>query len=177
MAIYVKLPTVPPTINVDGVDQLDWSKPSVAGKVKEMREFYQVPLSQVLGDEDGVGGGCIDLLHCKGFMGGRKPFPMPRNAKIKQNYYNLRAQCCYKLTEYVNARKISIPIQSQEVRDQAIAELEQIKAKSIDQDDKPLQIVGKDEIKERIGRSPDLADNFMMRMFFEISSRPSITWL
>lgn len=182
VAVYTKLPTVPPYIpdpeDPTGVRQiLDWSKPSVAGKVREWRELYQIPLSQTLGDEDGVGGGVIDLIKCRGFMGGRKAFPMPRNIKVKQNYINLRAQCCYKLAEYVNLRKLAIPLQSQELRDQVVAELEQIKAKNIDDDTKPLQIVAKDEIKERIGRSPDLGDNFMMRMFFEFTSKPSITWL
>lgn len=176
VAVYTKLPTVPPTVMIDGKEQLDWSQPSVAGKVKEWRELYQVPLSQTLGDEDGVGGGCIDLLKCRGFMGGRKPFPMPNNVKVRQNYYNLRAQCCYKLAEYVNLRKLGVPIQSQELRDQALQELEQIKAKDHDKDGK-LMIVPKEDIKEKIGRSPDLADNFMMRMFFEFASRPTINWL
>ena len=176
IAIYTKLPTVPPTVRVDDKEILDWSKPSVAGKVKEWRELYQVPLSHCLGDEDGVGGGCIDLLRCKGFMGGRKPFPMPSNYKIKQNYNNLRSQCYYKLAEYINARKIGVPIQSEELRNQIIAEVEQTKAKDHDKDGK-LQIVPKDEIKEKIGRSPDVADNLMMRMFFEFAPKPSISYL
>ena len=31
------------------------------------------------------------------------------------------------------------------------------------------KILSKDEIKERIGRSPDLSDAMMMRMYFEIN--------
>lgn len=177
IAIYTKLPTVPPTKrDKDGKEYLDWSVPSVAGKVKEWRELYQVPLSHTLGDEDGVGGGCIDLLGCRGFMGGRKPFPMPRNAKVKQNYLNLRSQCCYKLAEVINARKLAVPIQSPELRDQVISEVEQVKAKNHDMDGK-LQIVPKEEIKDKIGRSPDLCDNLMMRMFFEFAPAPAVQWL
>lgn len=181
IAIYTKLPTVPPFItdpdDPTGVKQImDWSKPSVAGKLKEWREFYSVPLSQTLVDEDGVGGGVVDLLKCKGFMGGRKPFPMPSNIKVRQNYMNLRAQCCYKLAEYINLRKLAVPLQSQELKDQLVQELEQIKAKDHDKDGK-LQIIPKDEIKEKIGRSPDLADNLMMRMYFEFAPKPSINWL
>lgn len=179
IAVYTKLPTVPPSVQ-DPMNPaqyiLDWSKPSVAGKIKEWRELYQVPLSQCLADEDGVGGGVIDLLHIKGFMGGRKPNPLASNIKIKQNYLNLRSQCYYKLAEYVNARKISVAIQSPELRDQVISELEQVKAKDHDKDGK-LQIVPKDDIKEKIGKSPDLADNLMMRMFFEFSPKAAIAWL
>lgn len=179
IAVYTKLPTVPPT-KPDPLNPaqqiLDWAQPSVAGKMKEWREFYSVPLSQTLADEDGVGGGVIDILKCKGFMGGRKPFPMAHNIKVKQNFNNLRSQCYYKLAAYVNDRKLAVPVQSQEIKDQIIAELEQIKAKDHDKDGK-LQIVPKDEIKEKIGRSPDLADNLMMRMFFEFAAKPAIGWL
>jgi len=31
-----------------------------------------------------------------------------------------------------------------------------------------LQIVGKEEIKENLGRSPDLSDMMMMRAYFEL---------
>lgn len=174
IAIYTKLPSTPP-LKDDGTT-LDWSKPSVAGKVKEWREFYGVPQSHVLLDEDGVGGGATDLLHCKGFMGGRSPFPMPRNHKMKQNYLNLRSQCYYKLVEHINTRTVAVSIDQPELRDLLVSELEQIKAKDHDKDGK-LAIVPKDDIKEKIGRSPDLADTFMMRMFFEFAPKPTINWL
>ena len=180
IAVFTKLPTVPPFIpdpNNPAQTILDWSKPSVAGKMKEWRELYQVPLSHMLADEDGVGGGVIDLLKCKGFMGGRKPFPQKNNAKIRQNYLNLRSQCYYELSRKVNARSIAVPIQSQEVRDAITSELEQVKAANIDQDDKPLQIVRKEDIKEKIGHSPDFADNLMMRMFFEFAPKPGLAFL
>lgn len=162
IAVYTKLPTVAPE-----------GQPSVAGKMREWRSFYSVPLSHCLVDEDGVGGGVVDDLRCKGFMGGRKPFPMPSNRKVLQNYSNLRSQCCYKLAEYVNQRKMAVPIANPELREQLIQELEQIKAKDHDKDGK-LQIVPKDEIKDKIGRSPDLADNLMMRMFFEFAPKAQI---
>lgn len=165
MAVYTKLPTVP--------DPLDPTKKSVAGIINEWREFYGVPLSHTLVDEDGVGGGVVDYLHCKGFMGGRKPFPMPKNRKIPQNFANLRAQCSYKLAEYVNNRMISAPFEDHKLRDLLVGELEQIKAKNHDRDGK-LLVIPKEEIKEKIGRSPDIADNLMMRMWFEFSAVPAV---
>lgn len=165
IGVYSKLPTVP--------DPTDASKPSVAGKLREWRELYGVALSHTLVDEDGVGGGVVDFLKCKGFQGGRKPFPMPTNRKIQQNFLNLRAQCSFKLADFINDRKVAVPIENKALRDQLAAELEQIKAKDHDKDRK-LQIVGKDEIKSKLGRSPDLADNLMMRVWFEFASKPSI---
>lgn len=166
IAVYTKLPTVP--------DPNDASKPSVAGKINEWRELYGVSLSHVLVDEDGVGGGVVDYLRCKGFQGGRKAFPMPKNKAMPQNFLNLRAQCYFKLAEYLNDRKMAIVLTNIDLRAQLSEELEQVKAKDIDKDRK-LQIIGKDEIKARIGRSPDLADNLMMRMWFEFTPKPSIT--
>ena len=88
-------------------------------------------------------------------------------------FRSMRSQCYYKLASVVNNRTISVPVQSAELRDQIVSELEQIKAKDHDKDGK-LQIVPKDEIKEKISKSPDLADNLMMRMWFEFAPVPRI---
>ena len=47
-----------------------------------------------------------------------------------------------------------------------LAELEWVKSKDMDKDGK-LKLVGKDVVKENIGRSPDYSDMIMMRMWFE----------
>ena len=47
-------------------------------------------------------------------------------------------------------------------------ELSEFKLKDIDKDNK-LSIIGKDKIKEHIGRSPDFADALMMRMYLELN--------
>ena len=55
-----------------------------------------------------------------------------------------------------------------------IEELEQVKSRDLDKDGK-LKIITKEEVKERLGRSPDFSDMLMMRMWFElqmISKRP-----
>ena len=52
-----------------------------------------------------------------------------------------------------------------------IEELEQIKQKNIDKDSK-ISLEDKEKIKEHIGRSPDIADALMFRMYFEIDKKP-----
>jgi len=52
-------------------------------------------------------------------------------------------------------------------REGLIEELDQIRSKDADKDGK-RKIVPKDEVKKNIGRSPDHADCFIMRMFFEL---------
>ena len=66
----------------------------------------------------------------------------------------------------IHAGKIGMSL-NDDLKEGLIEELEQIKRKNSDKDGK-LEIIGKDEIKENLGRSPDLADCLMMRMYFEL---------
>jgi len=128
-----------------------------------------VPNSNTVCDEDGVGGGVVDMLRCHGFVGGSKPF----DVGVNQNYANLRSQCYFKLADIVNQNKMYLydpPVS----RDKIVEELGQIKQKDIDKDGK-LAIIPKDNIKKYLGRSPDEADCLMMRMYFEVRPKKPIT--
>jgi phage terminase large subunit len=139
----------------------------VADKIKTLQSEYSVPNSNTIVDEDGVGGGVVDILKCRGFVNGSRPIEDERD-KNKKNYANLRSQCYFKLADIVNSNQMYLPDLNVNERDEITEELGQIKQKDIDKDGK-LAIIGKDEIKKNIGRSPDEADNLMMRMWFEIN--------
>lgn len=136
--------------------------------IDDWRALYKVPLSFTLIDEGGMGGGPVDHLGCKGFMGARSPYD--------KKYGNLNAECQFKLTELVNGRKILVKTESEKIKQMIQEDLEQIRRKDPDRDGK-LQVIGKDIRKERLGRSPDLGDTLMMRMWFEIVPKPSVTFL
>lgn len=140
-----------------------------ATTIKEWSAKYGVPLSHIIVDEDGVGGGVKDQLHCKGFVNNSI-------ALRKENYVNLKSQCYYELAKRINRNEVAIICENQTIRELLIQELEQVKAKDIDKD-KRLAIVSKDEVKENIGRSPDFSDTLMMRMYFELVPKPSIMWI
>ncbi len=53
-------------------------------------------------------------------------------------------------------------------------DLEQVKGKDVDKDAK-VKLVGKDEMKENLGRSPDYGDCLMMRLYFELE--PEGPWV
>lgn len=136
-----------------------------ASKIKEFSANERIPFSHIIVDEDGVGGGVVDALRgIKGFTANAKAFENPITHQ-EDNFANLKAQCTYKLADYVNDHKIAVRADG-EVRTLLIEELEQIKTKDIDKDRK-LQIRSKEEIKELLRRSPDYADALMMRMWFE----------
>lgn len=141
-----------------------------AEEIKKLERDEQVPRSHILIDEDGIGGGTLDLLPgAKGFIANSVPIS---GYGEKENYQNLKAQCTYIMAEKINEHKVSIKNCEQATKDLIISELEQIKSKDSDKDGK-RKIIGKDEIKEVLGHSPDYADNIMMRMWFELKELES----
>lgn len=134
-----------------------------ANFINQLRIKHSVPLSNVIADEDGVGGGAIDILGCEGFMNGSR-------ALNNENYSNLKTQCYYKLAEKVNSNEIDLSILANnvEVKDFIIQEMEQVKQHNMDKDGKK-SILPKEKVKEMIGRSPDYSDTLMMRMYFEVN--------
>lgn len=144
-----------------GIDQL-------ADVVKTIASNEQIPFSHIIIDEDGIGGGLVDTLRgVKGFMGNTIPFPIwdtRTNKFIPANFQNLKAQCYFKLAEMINNHKLAV--RDETIKEALREDLSVIKQKNQDSDGK-LAIISKDQMKEIIGRSPDISDMMMMRMYFE----------
>lgn len=132
----------------------------VASEIRNLAELYDVPMSNILVDEDGVGGGVVDQVGCKGFVNNSRPL-------YEENFENLKTQCSYKLAEVVKAGQIYADIKDTELIASLIEELEQVKQRDMDKDGKK-KIIPKDKVKELLGRSPDVCDMVMMRMYFEL---------
>lgn len=145
-------------------------------EAEKIRQEEQIPMSNVIADEDGVGGGVVDFWECKGFVGNTSAFPAIDGEP--SNYQNLRSQCYFTLADKVNKREMSINCDDDMVKQVIIEDMEQIKRKDADKDGK-LKIISKDDIKEKLGRSPDYADTLMMRMYFEVAKEPEpdVTWI
>lgn len=111
----------------------------------------------------------------RGFIGGSVPLPDKR-AKVKEMerpfFANLRTQCIYEMALLIQLGKINVPNDDIKMKNKLIEELEQWKARQID-DDKKLAIVSKGEIKEVIGRSTDYSDALYMRAFFDLDTERS----
>ena len=56
------------------------------------------------------------------------------------------------------------------IKKELIDELQQWRLKSID-DDQKVAIISKDEMRQALGRSPDTADMFYMRVYFELEKK------
>ena len=140
----------------------------VAEIIKKLQNDYKVPTSNVVVDEDGVGGGVCDILRCKGFVNNSRALENPVT-KAKENFDNLKSQCYYKLAELINDNKIYINADGK-MKQLIIEELEQVKQKSVDKDGSK-GIIPKDKVKALIGRSPDFSDCLAMRMIFEYTPK------
>jgi len=133
-------------------------------KINELSKKHNVPRSKIICDEDGVGGGVVDALKSKGFVNNSRAL---KEKGKDTNFANLKSQCYFRLAEYVNSSKIFVSCNESD-KQTLIEELEVIRRKDADKDGK-VAVEGKDRVKELIGRSPDISDALMMRMYFEIS--------
>lgn len=150
--------------------------PTLETEILVLAQHEKVPMSHVLVDEGGIGGGIVDHLKCKGFVSNAPPIEPKTKTEMKEveykvNYQNLRTQCYYELAEKVNDRLVAIDTESVVMQQEIIEELEQIKAIDVDKDAK-FRIISKDDIRAAIGRSPDYADTLMMRMYYEVKPEP-----
>lgn len=128
--------------------------------IKQLARQYFVPMTQVICDEDGVGGGVVDILRCTGFVANSTP-------RYGANFDNLKSQCGYRLSELINQNLVYDSTASPAIQQQIKEELEQLKRKS-DSEDKKMALMPKDKMKDYLGRSPDDLDTFIMRALPEL---------
>jgi len=125
----------------------------VVQMIKRLINKYNLDADKICVDGAGLGAGVIDILnddniHVVNFIGGSSVIPDTSNFRYK----NLRAQCYWYLKIAFDEHKIG----NMKFSDKLQADLSTIRY-SIE-GDKQIKIESKQELKKRIGRSPDLAD-------------------
>lgn len=151
-------------LRVEEVIELDVSTVTqTAETIKELQIKYNVNNGNTICDEDGVGGGVVDILRCVGFVNNSKP------VKVKgayENFANLKTQCYYKLAEIINKNEMYFKDSS--IERKLSEELEWVRLPK-ELDTSKITLLSKDEVKKKIGRSPDYSDALMMRMYFDVN--------
>jgi hypothetical protein len=137
-----------------------------AKMIRALANKHSISMSNTLVDEDGVGGGVVDILRCRGFVNNSKPIN-------KENYNNLKSQCSFKMANLIVEKQVYEPTKDTQLISIVTEEMEQVKQHNIDEDGK-VAIVPKDKVKEMIGRSPDEWDSIMMRAYFDLTSTLAI---
>ncbi len=151
-------------------------------RIEEQRLNLGIPKSQVLIDENGVGGGLVDFGGYKGFISNSAPILQkfatrrsPEAKKLGANYRNLKAQCAFIFAGKVNNNQVLITsIDNPEIRHRIIEDLDSYKIDKIDKDG-PLSLESKEKQKESLRRSPDDGDALIMRSYFELRPVTNLT--
>ena len=133
--------------------------PEVEKLLKETAETYKVMRHNITYDADGLGS------FLRGYLSGARPFNNGGKTIGNNNYKNLKSQCGYKLSEYINAGRLHIDCNVD--KSEMIKELECLQSFALDNEGK-IQLMPKAKIKEVIGHSPDRLDALIMRMYFEL---------
>ena len=129
-----------------------------------IKNQYEIDPHNIIIDADGVGWWVVDgIEYSTGFVNNARPV----ETGAKANYANLKSQCAFLLQEKVQKWEIAIKREHLDAeKDWEILTQEMmnvyIDERSVDG---KTRIESKDKMKERIGRSPDLLDTMIMRMY------------
>lgn len=142
----------------------------VRKELERLSRMFKIPRSNIIVDEDGVGGGVKDEMPgIKGFVNNSRPIKSKREIKSsEQNYQNLKTQCYYRLADYINLGRMSIGIIPEKVKEGLIEDLGMVKSDNVD-NDSTQRLLSKEKMKEVLRRSPDYSDALMLRIYFEIN--------
>lgn len=157
-------------VYIEAIDKID--EVLVSKKIQDLRLKWRVPLGNVIYDGDGLK---TFVRHSaeQGTLAGAVRFHNGGKARFDEKYYNLKAQCYFKLAELVENNEIYIA--TKEYRKQIIEELEQIRKLVRKDDNDPHRLEKKKDLKDRLGRSPDFADMIMMRCYYELTAKKKQT--
>ena len=141
------------------------SVPDSAQRIKDAATRHRITMQNTVVDEDGVGGGVVDILRCKGFVNNSTPL-------LGENYDNLKSQCGYKIADAINKNLIFEEHSNELFKSETEEELQVLKQRNIDSDRK-LGLIPKEKMKDLIGRSPNHLDTYIMRGIFAINKKIS----
>lgn len=145
----------------------------LADTIKSLARDKWVSSRRIIVDEDWVGWWLVDALKCQGFINNSRPKQRKSpNLSTTRNFENLKTQCYFYLAQVIKDMSISPETITADwevinFRSMLLEELDVIVQTNLDSDGK-ISIIKKEEIKDKIGRSPDFSDMVMMRMFYEL---------
>lgn len=139
-----------------------------AALIRATATEHRVSMMNTIVDEDGIGGGVVDILKCKGFKANSTPL-------FGENYDMLKSQCGFKIAEIIKAGQVYEECASPADREKITLELQQLKRKQLDSD-KKQGLIPKEKIVDILGYSPDDLDNFIMRGWFAVKKPKATTF-
>lgn len=151
--------------DIEGIEKCD--ELQIAPKINAFRLKHGIPLSNTVYDADGLKKFVAKSAE-SGYLNGAKQFHNNASPENDENYFNLKSQCYFKAAEMVNKNKMFCA--AKQFRERIVKEMEQIR-KIENADDGKLRVEKKEDLKKRLGSSPDFWDMIAMRMFFELKPK------
>jgi|TARA_Y100000310_G_scaffold335706_1_gene418425 hypothetical protein len=155
----------------------------VVNKIREYASQDQIPFSQIAVDAIGIGEGVASSSMLDGIKGYKSSYQaiktdinivhLPnvgytKGIPLSSDYKNLRSQCVFILADLVNNHKIASKVDGQ-FKEYTIEELSNYQ--DVSQGDGKRMATMSEDVKAIIGRSPDHASTWIMRMYFEIMGK------
>lgn len=159
---------------------------NIVDHIRENNAEHKIPMSQNAVDAIGVGAGVASNSKLDGIVGykssyapiktDQNPVLLPnvhylKGVKLTSDYANLRSQCLFTLAELINNHKIAVKTEDVRIKEAIIEELSHYQ--DISKGDGKRLATHKEDIKAIIGRSPDLSDLLIMRMYFVLKEKMS----
>jgi hypothetical protein len=154
---------------------------TIINQIRESAAQERIPFSQILVDAIGVGAGVASSSLLDGIVGYKSsygairtdqdPTRLPNvhyraDAPLTTEYKNLRSQCVFTLARLVNDHLIAVKTTDVRLKEAIIEELSLYQDAS--KGDGKRMPTEKEDIKALLGRSPDISDTLIMRMYFEV---------
>lgn len=152
----------------------------IVNRIREVAHEDQIPYSHIAVDAIGVGAGVAShslLNGIIGFKGSYVPFKtdddivkLPNVGHLStirkvSDYRNLRSQCVFILADLVNSHKIASRVTGR-LREKIIEELSVYQ--DVSKGDGKRMATQSEDIKTIIGRSPDHASTWIIRMYWQL---------
>jgi len=154
--------------HIESIDKCDAKE--IEEKIKGLAMKYSIMHSNITYDADGLG------TYLRGYLKNAKPFVNGSTALTEEHnkvqFENLKSQCYFNFSQKVNDGKYYIECDIGEFWSDTVEELEVVKNRNFGQDVNKFAVLKKHEIKEIIGRSPDISDALMMRELFDLKPTP-----
>lgn len=159
---------------------------TIIAQIREYAAEERIPYSQIAVDAIGVGAGVASSSLLDGIIAYKSSFQafkidrdmvkLPNvhytnEAPRFSEYRNLRSQCIFTLAGLVNDHKVAVKVDDIQVKEQIIEELSTYQDASTG--DGKKFATPKEDVKELIGRSPDITDTMLMRMYFHLRDKIS----
>ena len=158
----------------------------IYAEIEKLRQKYNVPVSSVCVDADGVGYDTVKLGKYVTFKGGNRPMADSRTG-LRENYANLKTQCAYRFADRVNNNDVAVQLVADSCSLDGRSGIIKIKVGSkgvmdfrdlIKEDLRSFKrsdscslvrsMIAKDKQKEILGRSPDFGDTLHNRIYLDL---------